>query len=238
MRGRIDGEEAYVLHTRPYRESSLIAEVFSRNYGRVPLLARAARRPRSSLRGQLLAFQPMLLGWSGKGEVYTMHKAEWKGGMPLLQGEALFCGYYLNELLLRLLPREDAHPYLFGSYAEILAYLAHTPEGQVSETDLRRFEKRLLQELGYGLSLQTDCSGQPVEADGWYAYEVEQGPIRVAEAGKSKLSVSGRTLLDLASENFSAQRSRQEAKNLMRALLAHYLGDTPLQTRKMFGDAI
>src|SRR3990172_6082536 len=112
------GDEAYVLHTYPYRETSLLVDVYARGAGRVTLVARGARRPRSPMRGVLLSFQPVQLGWYGKGEVRTLTRAEWIGGQPLLQGEALLCGFYLNELLLRLLPREDPHDALFERYGE------------------------------------------------------------------------------------------------------------------------
>ena len=119
-RNKVDAQPAYVLHSYPFRETSLIVEAFSRDYGRVALLARGARRPRSAIRGLLMAFQPLELGWAGKGEVQTLMKAEWQGGQPLLTGKALFCAYYLNELLMHLLPREDAHERLFSVYAETL----------------------------------------------------------------------------------------------------------------------
>ena len=132
-RHKVDGQPAFVLHSYPFRETSLIVEVFSRDYGRVALLARGARRARSVLRGVLMAFQPLELSWAGKGEVQTLMKAEWQGGQPLLTGKALFCGYYLNELLVNLLPREDAHPRLFSFYAEILRRFSLAPR----ESDLR-----------------------------------------------------------------------------------------------------
>jgi len=106
---RIDGQQAYVLHSYPYSETSLVVDVFSRDHGRVPLLARGARRPRSALRGLLMAFQPLELGWFGGGEVKTLAKVEWLGGVPLLSGRCLMLGYYMNELLVKMLPREDAH---------------------------------------------------------------------------------------------------------------------------------
>src|SRR5574343_2114188 len=140
-RGKVDAQPAWVLHTSPYRETSLIVEVLTRDHGRLPVLARGARRPRAAIRGLLLAFQPLEIGWSGKGEVLTLMKAEWQGGQPLLAGEALFCGYYLNELLIHLLPREDAHERLVACYAKMLAHLAVDPQGKVREADLRRFEK-------------------------------------------------------------------------------------------------
>ena len=229
-RSKVDGQPAYVLHSYPFRETSLIAEVFSRDFGRVALLARGARRPRSVLRGQLLAFQPLELSWSGKGDVQTLMKAEWQGGQPLLTGRALFCGYYLNELLMHLLPREDAHERLFAVYAETLQRFA----SGVHEADLRCFERALLQELGYGLTLMQDADGVPIEPAGFYAYEVERGPTRLAKQGRSALSVLGKTLLDLASGDFSDLRSLTEAKQMMRALIAYHTGGKSLETRKIF----
>lgn len=230
QRNRVDGQPAYVLHAYPFRETSLIVEAFTRDFGRVALLARGARRPRSALRGLLMGFQPLEVGWAGKGEVLTLMKAEWQGGQPLLSGQALFCGYYLNELLIHLLPREDPHEHLYAVYSETLRRFA---EG-VREADLRRFEKSLLQELGYGLTLSSDAEGRAVEEGAYYAYEIERGPVRLPRPGNSALSVSGKTLLDLAHEDFSNVRSQAEAKQLMRALMAHYLGGKGLETRKIF----
>ena len=229
-RNKVDGQPAFVLHTYPYRETSLIVEVFSRDFGRVALLARGARRPRSPLRGLLMAFQPLELGWAGKGEVQTLMKAEWQGGQPLLTGKALFCGYYLNELLMHLLPREDTHERLFSVYAETLRRFADV----LKESDLRCFERSLLQELGYGLTLENDAKGVPVDVAGHYAYEIEHGPVRLQRPGSSALSVSGKTLIDLANEDFSDPRSLIEAKQLMRTLIAHYTGGKNLETRKIF----
>ncbi len=229
-RNKVDGQPAFVLHSYPFRETSLIVEVFSRDFGRVALMARGARRPRSALRGLLLAFQPLELGWAGKGEVQTLMKAEWQGGQPLLTGRALFCAYYLNELLMHLLPREDAHERLFSVYAETLRRFAET----LKESDLRNFERALLQELGYGLTLWHDAKGVPIEPTGYYAYEIEHGPVRLKNPGSSALSISGKTLLDLAQEDFSDPRSLLEAKQLMRALIAHYTGGKGLETRKIF----
>jgi DNA repair protein RecO (recombination protein O) len=229
-RQRVDGQPAFVLHTYPFRETSLIVEAFSRDFGRVSLLARGARRPRSALRGLLLAFQPLELAWAGKGEVQTLMKAEWQGGQPLLTGRALFCGYYLNELLMHLLPREDAHERLFSIYAQTLRRFAD----KLREADLRCFERALLQELGYGLTLEHDATGVPIDANGYYAYEIERGPTRLARPGSSALSICGKTLIDLANEDFSDPRSLVEAKQLMRALIAHYTGGKSLETRKIF----
>jgi len=234
LRSKVDGQPAYVLHTTPFRETSLIVEVFSRDFGRMALLARGARRPRSAIRGLLMAFQPLELAWAGKGEVLTLMKAEWQGGVPLLSGEALFCGYYLNELLMHLLPREDAHEHLFARYGKMLARLAGDPAGKVREADLRSFEKALLQELGYGLMLEHDCDGRSIQPEAHYSYRMEQGPVCLEHAEAAPQTVSGQTLLDLAAEDFTNPRSRSEAKQLMRTLLAYYLAGVELETRKIF----
>lgn len=234
LRSKVDGQPAYVLHSYPFRETSLIVEVFTRDFGRMALLARGARRPRAAIRGLLMGFQPLELGWAGKGEVLTLMKAEWVGGQPLLTGEALFCGYYLNELLMHLLPREDAHETLFARYAEMLQRLAADPSGKVREADLRRFEKALLQELGYGLMLDRDAAGQPVNGEAFYTYRMEQGPVRLEHDAGAAQVVRGKTLLDLAADDFSDPRSRVEAKALMRTLMAYYLAGKELETRKIF----
>lgn len=234
QRSKVDGQPAYVLHSYPFRETSLIVEVFTRDFGRMALLARGARRPRAAIRGLLMAFQPLELGWAGKGEVLTLMKAEWQGGQPLLTGQALFCGYYLNELMMHLLPREDAHEKLFARYGEMLQRLAADPAGKVREADLRRFEKALLQELGYGLTLDRDADGQPVAAEAFYTYRMEQGPARLPHEAAAAQVVRGKTLLDLAAEDFSDPRTRAEAKALMRLLMAYYLAGKELETRKIF----
>jgi DNA repair protein RecO (recombination protein O) len=161
-------------------------------------------------------------------------KAEWQGGQPLLGGDALFCGYYLNELLMHLLPREDAHERLFMRYAEMLARLGADPSGKVREADLRSFEKALLQELGYGLTLTHDSLGGAIVPNDFYVYRMEQGPVRLEHAEAAGQAVIGQTLLDLEAEDFSDPRSRIESKQLMRTLMAHYLAGKELETRKIF----
>ena len=231
QRQRIDGAAAFLLHAHPYSETSLVLDVFSRDHGRLAILARGARRPRSALRGVLLSFQPLELGWFGAGEVKTLAKAEWVGGLPLLQGKSLLLGYYLNELLLKLLPREDAHAMLYDAYAAALAALSH---GATETAELRRFEKSLLRELGYGLALDRVAdSGEPVRADGQYEYQMERG---VVEAGgvSPRLTFTGKTLLDLAADDYSDPRTFAESKPLMRQLMSYYLGNQTLQSRRVF----
>lgn len=232
---RIDGARAFLLHAHPYSETSLVIDVFARDHGRLALLARGARRPRSVMRGVLMAFQPLEFGWHGGGEVKTLAKTEWLGGLPLLGGRSLLLGYYLNELLLKLLPREDAHPSLFDAYEDAIAGLSRSAHGDTG-TELRRFERTLLRELGYGLSLERDAaSGDPLQPELRYAYQIERGPV-AAQPGNDSVAYRGKTLLDMAADDYSDPRTAAESKQLMRQLFGHYLGGKALQSRRVFVD--
>lgn len=228
---RVEQQPGFVLHTHAWRETSLIVEIFSRDHGRVAVVAKGARRPQSPLRGTLMGFQPLLIDWSGGGEVKTLVRAEWCGGQPLLGGRALMCGYYLNELLVKLTAREDPHPIVYSAYAQAIAALAR---GAAQAPVLRRFELELLRELGYGVSLQSEGeSGVAVEPGADYVYIIERGPIRVdAEAGDLP-SISGRTLLEMASGDFSRAETLAQSKDLLRMLINHYLGGQTLQARRV-----
>lgn len=228
-RRRVDAQPGFVLHSYPYRETSLIIEVFTRDHGRLALLARGARRPRSSLRGLLMAFQPLELSWAGSGEVPTLIKAEWVGGQPLLTERALLVGYYLNELLINLLPREDSHERLFSSYRETLQAMA----SGVAEADLRRFEADLLKELGYGLTLDHDREGRAVLPDRNYRYEIEHGAMPLSDGESAAIVVRGKTLLDMASGDFADPLTATQAKQFMRALMHYYLGGRTMETRRI-----
>ncbi|WP_036302404.1 DNA repair protein RecO [Methylotenera sp. L2L1] len=233
---RQDNQAVYVLHTYPFKETSLVVELFARDFGRVATTAKGARRPRSAMRGMLQAFQPMLATWSGKLELKTLHSLEWNGVLPLLQGEALMCGFYLNELLLRLLPREDPHETLFEYYADTLKSLAIS---QDLATTLRRFELKFLQELGYAIPLHLDANSMPILTEQHYRYEAEHGayPIRgTLSRHETGVPLSGKTLIDMSNDDYRDEQTQQQSKQLMRYLLAHYLGDKPLHTRQLLID--
>jgi DNA repair protein RecO (recombination protein O) len=233
-RGRVDREPAFVLHAYAYSETSLLVEALSRRHGRLPLLAKGARRGGSSLRGVMLAFQPLVIGWSGRGEVRTLMRCEGRSSLPMLKAERLLCGFYLNELLLRLLPREDPHEALFDRYGEAIEALAHGAEG---EPVLRTFELRLLQEIGYALTLDHDAAtGAAVEPERWYRYEPERGPVpvNVAEPPADPRYVQGRVLHALAGEAYPDAQTAQAAKLLMRLLIDHRLDRQPLHSRTLF----
>ena len=227
-------EPAFVLHSYPFRETSLILDVFSRQHGRLAIMARGARRPRSALRGVLMNFQPLLLSWFGKGEVRTLHSAEWQGGQPYLQGTALMCGFYLNELLLNLLARDDPHEQLFDYYRATLHRLAHETDHAAA---LRCFEKHLLQELGYALALEREAgSDKAIRQEVCYRYAVERGPLPDDGDVRIGLPVLGKTLLDMAADDYADPVTAQQSKQLMRALLNHHLGGKILHTRELVKD--
>lgn len=230
---RHEAQAAFVLHSYPYRETSLIVEVFSQHHGRVPLMARGARRPKSAVRGLLLSFQPLSMSWFGKGELRTLHSAEWQGGQPLLQGMALICGFYLNELLLKLLHRDDPHENLFLHYQETLQELARRTDYAAV---LRRFELNLLKELGYALTLDHDAdSGEPIKAEEGYRFVIERGPVRQKNR-QNGVELRGKTLLDMVADDYSDPATLQQSKALMRMLINHYLGDGILHTRQILKD--
>jgi len=227
-------QSGYILHQRAYRDTSLLLEVFTRDHGRLGLVARGARAPRSRIRGLLQPFQPVLLSWSGRGELGTLTGVEpaiEAGGMPpRLLGATLYSGFYLNELLMRLLQRHDPHPELFVAYAEALRGLP-----QAAQRPLRLFEKQLLESLGYGLLLDHEAdSGVPVLADADYVYALESGPVRSQGVNARGLQLSGRSLLSLAAEDLSDVQSLADSKRLMRAALGLYLGGRELKTREVF----
>ena len=222
----------YVLHSRPFRNTSLLLEIFSEDQGRLPLVARGAKGPRSGGQGNLRPFIPLLADWRGKGEVKTLAGAEPSGPPADLAGTRLYCGLYLNELLMRLLPRDDPHGPLFGYYARTLRALS---DGEELERELRLFEKYLLHELGYGLLLdrQADTGGS-IEANQWYRYIPESGPVTARHDDQGFPRVHGATLRSLAADELRDPRSLAEARQLMRAILARYLGDRPVRSRELF----
>lgn len=231
MLTRVNLEPAFVLHRRPYRNTSLLVELFTRSHGRVAVVARSARGMKSRYKGVLQPFSPLLVAWLGRNELKTLGNIELCGASYALEGNALACGFYLNELLLRLLEREDPHPYLFELYQTSLAELQHLD--QIEKT-LRIFEKKLLQELGYGLPLNHEAeSGNPIDPAANYQYIPEQGFIRRL-ASESNSLFSGLSLIALQDEALEDESTLKEIKLLMRVALTHHLGSKPLKSRDLF----
>ncbi len=224
-------QPAFVLHRRPYRNTSLLLDVLSRDYGRLGLVARGAAAPRSRLKGLLQAFSPLLLSWAGDGELATLSSGEEAGRPVALWHHRALAGLYVNELLVRLLPRRDALPALFDAYAALLAELA---TGANEEPALRYFEKRLLEELGYGLSLDREaCTGQPIVAEADYRYVLDRGPLPAADH-QPGIPISGQGLLALRDEHLTDPLVLREVKRLTRAALAAQLQGRALKTRELY----
>jgi len=226
-------QPAFVLHRRDYRNTSLLLELFTLHEGRLPAIAKGAKTTRGARAVLLQPFRPLLVGLAGRGEIRTLAQAEPQGQPFELAGSGLYCGFYLNELLTRLLGRHDPHPDLFAHYLEALGMVA---AGEGLDRGLRQFEVQLLYSLGYALLLDRDStSGEPVVAQTVYEYVLEQGPVAVAgPADANRSRVHGRTLLGLHNRQAMDQASLAEAKGLMRRVLAFYLGDKPLKSRELF----
>jgi DNA repair protein RecO (recombination protein O) len=236
---RVADEPAFVLHSIPYKETSLILDVFTRQHGRMALIAKGAKRPHSVLRPVLQRFQPLLVSWSGKSELRTLTKSEWVGGTPALVGDALLCGFYLNELLVKFLAREDEYETLYDHYMQTISALAEmdADSGRLEQI-LRPFELALLQETGYAAALDycVDSNAAPIE-DEKYIYQPERGvrPWQPDDPGHWPV-LTGRTLLQMADGDFSDPETLLESKKLMRFLLGLHLQDQVLTTRQILID--
>jgi len=233
--GKVTGQPAFVLHSYPHKETSLIVDVFTREYGRIALVAKGAKRPHSQLRGVLQTFQPLQAGWTGKSELRILTGAEWVGGMLPLEKTALLCGFYLNELLVKLLARDDPHPQLFDHYVATLNQLAHNEPAPIV---LRKFERALLKETGVAADL-TRCTvtRQVVLAGEVYVVDPERGPRPArTHSHDGWPKITGKTLLDMECEDYLDVATQAQSKLLMRFLLAHQLGGAALNTRQILID--
>lgn len=227
---RLDQQPAYVLHARPYRETSLLLECLTRDHGRLGVVARGVRGERAKLRrAQLEPFQPLALDLLLRGEMATLTGAE-TVGMPLrLGGDHGLAGLYLNELVVRLTARQDAQPALFDAYARTLARLA---AGEPAGWTLRRFERDLLEAIGYGLQLRSEAgSEETLQAQAHYRYDVEQGAVRCA-AGAAR-AVRGGDLLALAEDRMPDPAGAAALRRLMREVICYHLGGGELRAWRM-----
>ena len=218
---------AYVLHQYAWRETSRVVEVWSREHGRVGLVARGVRRPGSPFRSLLQPFTPLLMSWTQRGELGNLTGLEASGPPMAIQGRSLMAGFYMNELLMRLLPRQDAHPGLYKHYVTAMQSLATQPVAVV----LRIFEKHLLAALGYGLILTHAANGgEAVEPDVRYRYDMDSGPLPVSDKPTPGLLISGRALLALHHEALDDAEDLKAVKRLLRAALERHLDGRGLKT--------
>ena len=242
---RISDEPAFILHRYDWSESSLILEVFTRHQGRIAVVAKGAKRPSSSFRPVLLPLQPLRLAFGGDAEIRTLKGAEWVGGQVMPTGDALLAGYYLNELLIRLLARDDPHPRLFDAYAGAVQVLA-SQHGEALQPALRAFELLLLRDIGLlpALDAQT-LTLAGLEAQGRYSLVPEGGLVRATE-GDGRASLSGaqwlqlqQVLDDAASFTATLRQAAEvsgELKPQLRSLLHYHCGVSTLRTRQLMID--
>jgi DNA repair protein RecO (recombination protein O) len=229
---RVSLEPAFLLHHYPWRDTSRIFELLTRSHGRVSVFARASRQTASGIGTALQPFSELLVSWSGRGEAGQLTGAERVRPPAQLAGDRLMSGFYANELLLKLLERHDPYPGLFEAYAVLIAQLLDGAAD--AQRALRLFEKRLLDELGFGLSLDRDrTTGALLDAGRSYRYRIDGGPELLDGVAEGTLIFSGASLLSLAREELADARSVAEARRLLRAALDQCLGGRPLRTREV-----
>lgn len=243
---RVTHQPAYVLHHYDWSETSIIVEAFTRDFGRVALAAKGAKRPSSHFRSVLLPLQPLFIGWSGKGEIRTLKGAEWGGGSVMPTGDALLSGYYVNELVLRMVAREDAHPRLFDAYAATVDMLAAGGDAALAVAALRAFELVLLRDGGYLPALDSEALTQaPLAVDGRYALVAESGLCAVADPNQPGLAAhEWRGLEQALARNLPlasvtalvralAPPDRSGLRQQLRCYLDSYSGGATLRTRQL-----
>ncbi|WP_027467531.1 DNA repair protein RecO [Deefgea rivuli] len=229
---RINAQPAFVIHQYAYRETSRLLDVFSRDHGRITIYARGVQRPGSQIRSVLLGFQPLLLSWFGGGELKTLHSAVWQPGLPQLSGLPLLCGFYINELLQRLCPKQEPNSVLFAAYFEAIQALSMLGSANV-EPVLRNFERQLLDCLGYGISWQFEAhSSRPLNLQ--QSYEFQHGHGLIPSQGINACPAP--LILAFSAANFSNEQLLPWAKMWMRQSITSLLGDTVLHTRQLLID--
>ena len=230
MRDKFALQPAFILHRRAYRDTSLLIEFFTLNNGRISTIAKGAKRSKSSLRSSLQSFQPLLITCRGKRELQTLTQVELQSPFANIHGGYLAWAFYTNELLFRLLERQEPYPQLFNHYTQLLRNLA---ENTITEQSLRLFECDLLTELGYGLQLHHDTNHQALDANSYYLVIPQQAPQRTNAALVNKRIYRGSSLLALRARNLTQQPALADAKRLLRDALQHLLGDKPLKSREL-----
>jgi DNA repair protein RecO (recombination protein O) len=228
---RVSDEPAYVLHRYPWKETSLILDVFTRSHGRVAVVAKGAKRPHSALRSTLVSFQALSVTYTGRAEVKTLARAEWLGGMAPLTGLPLMAAFYFNELLIKLLARDDSHPTVFDHYTHALLALQN---GMPLEHCLRSFEVNLLTQMGVLPPLDAlRHSHAPLASDRYYQIT----PEGLAPSGAhEEQAFAGAHLIGLHAQAWHEPGVLAVAKRVLRSLLAYHLGSAPLKTRQLLID--
>jgi DNA repair protein RecO (recombination protein O) len=230
MSRRVQQQPAFILHHRPFRDSSQILDVLTRDHGKVAVVARGSRGSKSRLAGVLRPFLPLRVSWVARSDLGTLTGAEAAGAPTGLRGDALLSAYYVNELMLHFLHRHDPQPEIFDLYAEVIPKLCTTANVAAC---LRRFELELLGLLGYAVSLDHEAGSQKdVEPEHNYEYRLEQGPVPV-DRSEGSLVFTGETLLAIGAGQFEDAHVLRAANRLLREIIAHNLGGKELQSRKV-----
>jgi DNA repair protein RecO (recombination protein O) len=224
-------DTAYILHKRNYSESSYIVDLFTRENGVVSVIAKGAKTAKSKFYLNLQLFSCLEVLYAGRTELMTLIDVGVKYAPLLQEQKPVFCGYYINELLVRLLHKHDQHEALFDCYDSLLRQLSRAEN---PEPLLRLFEKDLLAEIGYGIDFAATTSGAPIIEDQYYTVSPDEGVVSAASTQKSDLLVHGKTLLGFETGSFDDKVSLSESKHLMRRLLQHHLGGKPLKSRDLF----
>jgi len=232
---RVQDQPAYILHHRAFRDTSQILDIITPDHGRLSLMSRGSRATKSRLKSTLQAFRPLIISWSGKGEMPTLISAESQAVKSLtLSGKALPSAFYINELIIKLLHKHDVNERLYYLYESIIRLLSDKYE---IEPVLRSFEKQLLEELGFGLNLSVDSqTGNAILENEEYAYYLEQGPVNLSSVYDESyvLKLSGKSLLDLDANTLNSTQSLKDAKRLMRVILNYYLDGRAIKSRELF----
>ncbi len=230
---RVQQQPAYVLHHRPFRDTSQLLDVISREHGKVTLVARGSRSAKSRLRGILRPFQALRLSWFLRSDLGTLTGAEIDAAPLPLDGDALLSAYYVNELVLHFLHRHDPQPEIFDAYAQTIAALARSDR---IAANLRVFEMELLRLLGYALNLEYEAHRhEPVEEQRFYEYRVEQGPVSVSRS-EGPMIFSGARLRGIAESGFDDPDVLRDAGRLLREVIRHHLDGKELKSRKVLLD--
>ncbi|MDH5426243.1 MAG: DNA repair protein RecO [Gammaproteobacteria bacterium] len=232
---RVENQPAYVLHQRPFRDTSQILEVLTKDYGRLSIMSRGSRGQKSRLKTVLQPFKALVIGWSGRGEMPTLTAAEPAAQSSVfLQGKSLACALYINELLMYLTYKHDAHQNLFSQYHQTVNRLFET---ESLEQELRKFELGLLDQMGVLVNLSHDANtGERLKSTAEYFYQPELGVCELADNNKPKNIpvIAGASFLAISEQRFDSPAILKDAKSLMRYLINHSLGGKSLKSRELF----
>ena len=231
---KVELSPCLILHHRDYRENSLLLDIFSKDHGRLDLVAKGIKRNKKQKADTYDLYQKYLLSWVAKSELGTLTYIEHAAQFSQLKPELMMLGFYINEITMRLLHKHEPHAELFLAYESILSRIQQAEDENVL---LRYYECALLQALGYGIVLDYDVNtGEVIKSDEQYIYQFDYGPTNAIKNKKEAngVRISGETLLQLSTEKLSGEICINEAKHLLRSILNRHLGSKPLASRQLY----